>query len=43
MNGRIKAQRVLLIDDATAAALIEARLAAMIGLALSRPNGAAMA
>jgi predicted amidophosphoribosyltransferase len=46
---RIKEQRTLLIDDvtatgstldATAAALAEADPAAIIGLALSRPNGA---
>ncbi len=46
---RIKDRRILLIDDvtatgstldATAAALAEARPAAIIGLALSRPNGA---
>jgi predicted amidophosphoribosyltransferase len=35
---RIKDRRILLIDDATAAALAEARPAAIIGLALSRPN-----
>lgn len=46
---RIKGMRILLIDDvtatgstldATAAALAEARPAAILGLALSRPNGA---